>query len=139
MRQRTKARKDALEILFQREITGQSLPEVLKVREEASGETVSGFCVKIIQGVEKYKREIDQLIREYTDNWALERMPVVDRNIIRIGLYEILHEPDIPVSVSINESVELAKVFGGQDSGKFVNGILGRIAQELKASSKNEK
>jgi N utilization substance protein B len=138
MRQRTKARKDALEILFQREITGQSLSEVLKVREEARGEGVSEFCLRIIQGVEKYKSKIDQLIREYTDNWALERMPIVDRNIIRMGLYEILYEPDIPVSVSINESVELAKVFGSQDSGKFVNGILGRIAQELKTSLRNE-
>jgi N utilization substance protein B len=138
MRQRTKARKDALEILFQREITGQSLSEVLKVREEASGESVSKFCLKIIEGVEKYRSKIDQLIREYTDNWALERMPIVDRNIIRMGLYEILYEPDIPVSVSINESVELAKVFGSQDSGKFVNGILGRIAQELKTSLRNE-
>ena len=78
--------------------------------------------------------ELDDLIARYADNWALDRMPLLDRNIIRISLYEMLHEEDIPYSVSINEAVELAKVFGTEDSGKFVNGILGKIASELQTS-----
>lgn len=132
MSERRKARKDALEILYEREITGQPFGEIIKNRMIARGEEPSDFTIKLVNGVEDHREEIDAVISAHTDNWALDRMPIVDRNLIRIGLYEMMYEKDIPYSVSINEVVELAKVYGMEESSKFVNGILGRIAVELK-------
>ncbi|MCL5292311.1 MAG: transcription antitermination factor NusB [Actinobacteria bacterium] len=137
MRARHKARKDALEVLFQKEITGESVDELVLHREVAFGGTPSEFSMTLINGVIEHQSEIDTIIRAHADHWALERMSLVDRNIIRIGLYEMLYEPEIPTSVSINEAVELAKVYGDmEDSSKFVNGILGRVASELKGGAK---
>jgi N utilization substance protein B len=132
--ERRKARKDALEILYEREITKQPFGEIIKNRVIARGEEPSDFTIKLVYGVENHLQEIDKIISSHTDNWTLERMPIVDRNLIRIGLYEMLYEEDIPYSVSINEVVELAKIYGMEESSKFVNGILGRIATELKES-----
>ncbi|MBE0447538.1 MAG: transcription antitermination factor NusB [Actinobacteria bacterium] len=136
MSERRKARKDALEILYEREITKQPFGEIIKNRVIARGEEPSDFTIKLIYGVENHRQEIDDLISAHTDNWTLERMPIVDRNLIRIGLYEMLYEEDIPYSVSINEVVELAKIYGMEESSKFVNGILGRIAAKLKDSKR---
>ncbi|MHB8840323.1 MAG: transcription antitermination factor NusB [Candidatus Aquicultor sp.] len=132
--ERRKARKDALEILYEKEITGQPLEQILENRELARGEKPSEFTMELVEGVAKHTDQIDSIISEHTDNWTLDRMPIVDRNLIRIGLYELLYEEDIPYSVSINEAVELAKIYGMEESSKFVNGILGRIATELKES-----
>ncbi len=135
MLERRKARKLALEILYQKEITGRSLEKIMEDRayfEES--EPLSDFSLRIIQGVLKHQKQINEMIEKYTDNWALERMPILDKNIIRMGIYEMLYEEDIPFSVSINEAVELAKIFGMKDSSRFVNGILGRIALELRGS-----
>lgn len=134
--ERRKARKDALEILYEREITKQPFGEIIKNRVIARGEEPSDFTIKLIYGVEDHHQEIDEIISAHTDNWTLDRMPIVDRNLIRIGLYEMLYEKDIPYSVSINEVVELAKIYGMEESSKFVNGILGRIATELKDSKR---
>ncbi|MCL6471967.1 MAG: transcription antitermination factor NusB [Firmicutes bacterium] len=139
MSERRKARKDALEILYEKEITDQPIDEIIKNRELARGEEPSEFTMKLVDGVYRHQQQIDNIIREHTDNWALERMPIVDRNLIRIGLYEMLYEEDIPYSVSINEAVELAKIYGMEESSKFVNGILGRIASELKEKNKTGK
>ncbi len=132
MSERRKARKDALEILYEKEITRQPLDKILKNRKIARGEEPNDFTLGLVEGVEEHRKQIDNIIRAHTDNWAIERMPIVDRNLIRIGLYELLYEEDIPYSVSINEAVELAKIYGMEESSKFVNGILGRIATELK-------
>lgn len=91
------------------------------------------FGLRLVEGVLSHRPEIDKAIQDHSQEWSLERMPVVDRNIIRLGIYEMLYEEDIPVSVSINEAVELAKTYGTRDSSKFINGILGRIAQEREA------
>ncbi|HDP69844.1 MAG TPA: transcription antitermination factor NusB [Actinobacteria bacterium] len=131
MIERRKGRRIALETLYQKEISGDSLKEIIETRRRVKkGERSLEFTVKLIEGVEKHWGEIDKLIKRHADNWSLDRMPIVDRNIIRIGIYEMLYEKDIPVSVSINEAVELAKVYGSQDSSKFVNGVLGQIAKE---------
>ncbi len=139
MSERRKARKDALEILYEKEITGQPLDVIIKNRKVARAEEASEFTVELVEGVEKHLKQIDSIIRAHTDNWALERMPIVDRNLIRIGLYELLYEEDIPYSVSINEAVELAKIYGMEESSKFVNGVLGRIATELKEEKETGK
>lgn len=122
---RTKARKRALEILYEADVVGRPLLEVLG--EEAG---VQPFARELVEGVEAHREEIDALIRRYADRWALERMPVVDRNLLRIGVFEILHRPDVPAGAAINEAVELAKLLSTEDSGRFVNGLLGRVARE---------
>jgi N utilization substance protein B len=132
MTERRRARKDALEILFENEIAERPIAEVIENRRIARDDVPSDFTLKIVNGINDNRERIDDIIRAHTDNWAIERMPTIDRNIIRIGLYEMYYEEDIPFSVTINEAVELAKAYGMEESSKFVNGILGRVAGELK-------
>jgi N utilization substance protein B len=122
---RTRARKRALDILHAADALGRPALEVL-----AGEEDVPAFARELVEGVEAHRQELDALIRRYADRWALERMPIVDRNLLRIGLYELLHRPDVPPAVAINEAVELAKILSTEDSGRFVNGLLGRVARE---------
>lgn len=136
--ERRKARKDALEILYEKEITGQSVDKIIENRVIARHDEPSDFAIRLVEGVLEHLQQIDEIISMQTDNWALERMPIVDRSLIRIGLYEMLYEEDIPISVSINEAVELAKVYGMEESSKFINGILGRVATKLKEDKKKE-
>jgi transcription antitermination protein NusB len=82
-----------------------------------------------VRGVWERRGEVDALIRQAADNWRLERMPLVDRNVLRLGAYEICHAPDVPYAVAINEAVDLAKRFGSEESGAFINGILDRISE----------
>ena len=135
MQDRRKARTIALEIIYQKEITGYPLDVIINNRRHVEEcDSPSEFSYNLVDGVISHQQELDDLIARYADNWALDRMPMLDRNIIRISLYEMLYEQDIPFSVSINEAVELAKAYGTEDSGKFVNGVLGKIASELEAS-----
>lgn len=97
--------------------------------EEPPSEDVLGYVHTLVEGVQLHHADIDSLIASYADRWAIERMPVIDRNLIRIALFELLWGEDIPVAVAINEAVELAKAFSTEDSGRFVNGLLGRIAE----------
>jgi len=99
--------------------------------KEMTHEDQKPFFINLVEGVVKHMDEIDSLIHSSSKNWKISRMPVVDRNIMRIALYEILYCPDIPAKVSINEAVDIAKKYGTKDSGAFVNGILDRI-RELK-------
>ena len=90
-----------------------------------------GFVMELIDGVRDHLEEIDDYIRKYATEWPLEQITVVDRNVLRIGIYEILYSPTIPPRVAINESIEIAKAFGGNSSGKFINGVLGAIFKDL--------
>jgi len=139
MQDRRKARTIALEIIYQKEITNYPLDEIIKNRLKMEDyEIPSEFSMSLVRGVINHQEELDDLISNYANNWALDRMALLDRNIIKISLYEMLYEQDIPFSVSINEAVELAKIFGTDDSRRFVNGVLGKIASELQVS-KTEK
>ncbi len=89
------------------------------------------FAEPLIRGTLQHREEIDEVIRKHTKNWELHRIAAVDRNILRLALYEMLHRDDIPPVVSINEAVDIAKKFSTQDSGKFVNGILDKVKGEL--------
>ncbi|GAV31494.1 MAG: transcription antitermination factor NusB [Anaerosomatales bacterium] len=131
MLERTRARRQALQILYQREITGDPVSRILAERSYAleDGEPAE-YCRQILAGVEANQDRIDSEIEETSEHWTLTRMPLVDRNILRIAVYEIMFEDDVPHSVAINEAVELGKVFGGEDSSKFINGVLGRIAEK---------
>ena len=143
MLERRRARHQALHILYQREITGDPLAEILSegswdvrpldIEDGDESFTVGeppAFMFALLEGVAANGPEIDATIERLSEHWVLSRMPLVDRNILRIAVYEMLHEPDIPASVTINEAVEMAKVYAGEDSSKFVNGILGKLADE---------
>ena len=122
---RTKARKKALDILHAADALDRAVLEVL-----AEESDVPEFTRELVEGIEANRAELDDLIRRYADRWVLERMPIVDRNLLRIGIFELLHRPDVPTAAAINEAVELAKILSTEDSGRFVNGLLGRVARE---------
>jgi transcription antitermination protein NusB len=130
MLERTRARRQALQILYQRDITGQSARSILGLKSYSTedGEP-DEYCKQLVMGVEQHLVTLDETIGNVSEHWVVSRMPLVDRNILRIAALEILFDAEVPASVAINEAVEMAKVYGGEDSSKFVNGVLGRIAQ----------
>ena len=91
------------------------------------------YARSLVTGVQEHHADIDSLITSYADKWAIERMPMVDRNLVRIALFELFWGDDVPVAVAINEAVDLAKAFSTEDSGRFVNGLLGRIVERERA------
>lgn len=135
MRKRTKAREYVLQMLYQVEITHSDWQEAMEgfwqsnQKEEISDE-LKEFSAELLGGVVKHMEEIDKRISKYAANWQLERMAFVDRNIMRLGCFELLFREDIPPKVAINEAVELAKKYSGLDSGKFVNAILDQVKIE---------
>jgi len=134
MRKRTYARELALQMLYQIDITEDKPDKVLnnfwQGQEAPPAQQVRDFSAEIVKGVIHNLAAIDSRISEYATNWQLKRMAVVDRNILRLSCYELLFREDIPPKVSINEAVELAKKYSGQEAGKFVNGVLDRIKAE---------
>ena len=139
MLERTRSRRQALQMLYQKDITGDSVTLILNTKAYSveDGEP-DEFCRTLLTGVEANLAFIDEMIGLVSENWSVSRMPLVDRNILRLATYEILYEFDVPASVAINEAVELAKVYGGEDSSKFVNGVLGRIAERTAAARETE-
>ena len=98
-----------------------------------------GFVHHIIEGVTEHLKEIDAYITKYATEWPLDQITIVDRNILRIGVYELVYNEDIPAKVAINEAIEVAKAYGSESSGKFVNGVLGAIYKDIQAKEgKNE-
>lgn len=140
MRKRTKARECALQILYQIDITSDTAEAALDSywQDNEQPQQIAEFAANLVKGVCQKRVRIDELLTSYTENWTISRMAVVDRNILRMGVYELLYCPDIPPKVSINEAVDLAKKFGDSESGKFVNGILDRIHKENKNSAAKE-
>ena len=131
--ERTYARKQAIQVLYQAEIL--DVPPASLLQEEASfidGAKPSKYAQQLIGGVQEARAAIDSLLEEYSENWTVERMPSLDRAVLRLACYEMACVDEVPVSVAINEAVDLAKEFGGEDeSHRFVNGVLGRIADYL--------
>lgn len=156
MKARRIARRLALDVLYEAEIRAELPLEVFAAREregwvipgagdeepevlerdlnEEPGEESLAYARILVEGVQGHHADLDALIARYADRWAIERMPIVDRNLLRMALFELLFRDDIPVAVAINEAVELAKALSTDDSGRFINGLLGRIAErELSA------
>lgn len=131
--ERTSARKCAAQILYSGSIRGESSLKLLENGDIGCLDTVvSDYSYRLVKGVEGCKDELDERIGQLSKNWAIERMPLLDLAILRIALYEMLYVEEVPISVSINEAVEMAKAFGGDDdSPKFINGMLGSVAREL--------
>lgn len=128
---RRQARELALQVLFQVDI-GQALPEAALqyvFQEKKLDRGDPAFTRRIVFGTLEHLRDLDRVIVNVSHEWQLKRMAGVDRNIMRLALFEIFYCDDIPDGVSVNEAVELAKTFGGEDSSRFINGILGKIVQ----------
>jgi len=135
------ARETALQVLFQRDLTKESLitSEIVEhwAEEFVVPETSRPFAQELVAGTIANLEKIDQTIASFAQDWTLSRMANVDRNVMRLATYEILFCPDIPGRVSLNEAIELAKRFGGEESANFVNGILDRVvASVLKVEQK---
>ena len=138
MGSRHHARERALQILFQYDIHGRAglWLDVFWQENEATDE-VRAFAERLVSGVLEKKKELDAVISKYATNWKVSRMPIVDRNILRAGAYELLWMDDVPAKVTVNEAIELAKSFGDDDASKFVNGILDQILnKELTLAAK---
>jgi transcription antitermination protein NusB len=126
---RSKARKRALDILFEAELRGVPVLDLLAERMALASPPVSAYAAELVRGVTAHSARIDELISTYAKGWTLDRMPAVDRNVLRIGVYELLWAPDIPEGVAINEAVVLAEDLSTDESPAFVNGLLASIAQ----------
>ena len=147
-RERRAARRLALDVLYESEIRDELPVERLAAHQRdgwvipgpadddaiGAGEQptpeASAYARVLVEGVQEHQADIDALIGRYADRWTIERMPVIDRTLLRMGIFELLWRDDIPTAVAINEAVELAKSLSTDESGKFVNGLLGRIAEK---------
>jgi N utilization substance protein B len=130
---RRRARRIALESLYEFDVAEHPAGEILTRRlaeQELDGTGVE-FASKLVQGVVRYKNDMDQLIARYAPEWPLDQMAVIDRNILRIAIYEFLIETETPVKVAINEAVELAKIYGSDSAPRFINGVLGALADQV--------
>lgn len=130
MRRRSLSREHALKILYQFDITKRPMDAVLDSywkAEETKDEEIINYANLLSKGVGMNLETLDHKISDYATNWQIKRMAIIDRNVMRIGLYELKHATDIPPKVAINEAVELAKKYGDLESSKFVNGILDKI------------
>lgn len=142
MGDRRKSRELALQVLFALDLNKLALNQIDTPSQmddflEQHGEDLSGstrlFFLTLVEGVLENREKIDLLLDQWAKNWKTSRMPAVDRNIMRIAVFEMLNLPDIPPSVSINEAVEIGKKFGTRDSGPFINGVLDRIRVQHEA------
>ncbi len=133
MGSRHEAREWAVQLLFENDFNSNTPEESLSEFWLPRNPTPKSqeFAEALYRGVLSYKNDIDRMIQQYAENWDLKRMPAVDRNIMRMAIFEMMHRSDIPPVVTINEAVDLAKVYGGADSGSFVNGILDRVRKNI--------
>lgn len=130
---RTLARAQALQLLFQADVNSRTVEEVLSGDYAISDGPLDPYGQELALGVDSRRYAIDAVICASSASWSLSRMPVVDRNILRLALYEMIEEDDITVAVAIDEAVELAKAFGTDESPRFINGVLGSIATDVNA------
>lgn len=133
MGRRRKSREFALQVLYQLNITKQDAIQVLTQFEGhflSDGEA-DEFLKRLVLGVLEHFPELDRLIEKYSENWRLDRINIIDRNILRMALFELLYCEEIPPKVTINEAIDLGKRYGSEDSGSFINGILDRIQNEV--------
>ncbi len=136
MSARSKARKRALDVLYEADIRGTSAPDVLASQAERrldSGDpALNDYVAELVGGVERNRERIDELLSTYSMGWSLDRMPAVDRSVLRLAAYEVIWRDDIPDAVAISEAVGLAQDLSTEESAAFVNGLLGRLS-DIKA------
>jgi N utilization substance protein B len=131
MTRRSRAREVALQLLFQRDLNKRMDRTALErfVHDRLREETLISFCINLYDGVLTYQSEIDRRLSEAAENWRLVRMAAVDRNVLRLGAYELLYMPETPANVALDEAISLARRYGSADSPAFVNGVLDRLRQ----------
>jgi N utilization substance protein B len=136
---RRKGRELALQALYLTDISGIPADKALNslIRQSSVDKKTIQFAEKLTQSVKNHLSSLDEIIKKYTANWDIKRMAALDRNILRLGSYEIVEEEETPISVIIDEAVEIAKTYSTSDSGKFVNGILDKIQVERKNKQKS--
>jgi N utilization substance protein B len=130
MAARSKARKRAVDLMYEADLRGADPVSTLAERIALADPPINDYTIELVEGVTEHRDAIDQLLSDYSEGWTLDRMPGVDRAVLRIGLYELLWSPDIPDAVAIDEAVELAKALSTDESPKFVNGLLGRVLRD---------
>jgi len=138
---RTKARERALQALYQIDVSATDLEEALSrfwKSFEPVEQEVRELAEALVRGVAEHRREVDAAIESVSTNWRLDRMAKVDRNVLRLATYELIHSADVPVKVAINEAIELGKKYGSESSGAFVNGVLDKIAGALPAARRRD-
>ncbi|WP_432540376.1 transcription antitermination factor NusB [Kineococcus sp. SYSU DK002] len=129
MAARRKARKRALEVLFEADQRGLAPLDVLRDKIQRADPPVGEYAVTLVEGVVAHVERIDEVLSTYSMGWTVDRMPAVDRAILRIGVWEVLHAADVPDHVAVSEAVEIAQELSTDESPKFVNGLLARIAE----------
>ena len=135
MKVRRRARAAALQTLYELDFTDHDARAAIDARfvERPLPESAQDFAQSLVLGVQTYRIYLDSVVGELAPEWPIEQIAAVDRNVLRIAIYELLFEPDIPPKVAINEAVELAKMFGGESSPRFVNGVLGSLVSRDRA------
>ncbi len=129
MSSRSKARKAALDLLYESDIRKGSAAELLSKRVTEMEYEAREFTKELIDGIELHKRKIDELIATYAQGWDMDRMPVLDRNILRLAIFELLWSQSVPEAVAISEALELATNFSTEDSSKYINGVLSKVLE----------
>jgi transcription antitermination protein NusB len=138
MGKRRKSREVALQFLYQLDLSEATDPAPYEAEfwaRHATDDEGRGYAGALVSGTTANRTAIDQLITQYTEHWDLDRMAVVDRNILRLAIFELLWREDVPPKVAINEAIEIAKKFGTRESSRFINGILDRVHKELRPAS----
>ncbi|WP_203658768.1 transcription antitermination factor NusB [Actinocatenispora rupis] len=135
MSTRTKARKRALDVLYEADLRGEEPQVVLRRRVEWAEPPVRAYTVTLVEGYQQHAEEIDHLLATYSEGWSLARMPAVDRNLLRVAVFELLHADDVDDAVVMSEALELAESLSTDESPKFVNGLLARIAEVVRDRS----
>jgi N utilization substance protein B len=130
MTSRRRARRQAIDVLYQADVTGRD-PQVVLAEWHTAGREVDPFAEELVEGVTANRAPIDEMLSAHSEHWTLNRMASVDRTILRLSVFELVHRPDVPPAAAISEAVEIAKELSTEDSGRFVNGILGKVAAEL--------
>jgi N utilization substance protein B len=127
---RSKARKRAVDILFEADLRGLDPTEVLAERERSAEPAINPYTGELVRGVHAHRQRIDEIVSDHAEGWTIARMPGVDRAVLRLGVYELLWRDDIPDAVAIDEAVDLVKSLSTDESPRFVNGVLGRVLRE---------
>ena len=135
MSARSKARKRALDVLFAAELRGEDPVDALERAIEAGEGPTNEYSVTLVRGVAEHRSRIDELLTQYARGWTLERMPAVDRNVLRIGLYELLYGDDVPDTVAVTEAMALVRELSTDESPQYVNGVLGALQRDKESLS----
>ena len=130
MAARSKARKRALDVLFESEVRGLPLDGTLEERLASQDPPIGDYSAELVRGVREHQEQIDRLLATYSQGWTLDRMPSVDRNVLRLGVYELLYAEDVPDAVALSEAVAMARELSTDESPSFVNGVLGGILRD---------